>query len=134
MTNTGPIAAARADLAAILREATDLPVVTNVPELLAPPCVVITEGTPLVASDETAHGSVTVRLSITVAVAPTTNALSIARLDEAVDTIVVGMVREGMFAAVDAYQSIKGADGQAYLAAPITTTLTYSLSLGRTPK
>lgn len=124
---SGPIASARADLAAILREATDLPVVTNVPERLAPPCVVITEGTPLVAADENAHGAVTVRLSITVAVAPTTNALSITRLDEAVDTIVVGMVREGMFAAVDAYQSIKGADGQAYLAAPITTTLTYTI-------
>ena len=125
--NSGPIAAARADLAAILREATDLPVVTNVPERLAPPCVVITEGTPLCSSDENAHGAVTVRLSITVAVAPTTNALSIARLDEAVDTIVVGMVREGMFAAVDAYQSIKGADSQAYLAAPITTSITYTI-------
>lgn len=125
--DTGPIASARADLAAILRETTDLPVVTNVPERLAPPCVVITEGTPLCAADETAHGAVTVRLSITVAVAPTTNALSIARLDEAVDTIVVGMVREGMFAAVDAYQSIKGADGQAYLAATITTAITYTI-------
>lgn len=127
MTTTGPIAAARADLAAILRETTDLPVVTNVPERLAPPCVVITEGTPLCSADETAHGAVTVRLSITVAAQPTTNALSIARLDEAVDTIVIGMVRVGMFAAVDAYQSIKGADGQAYLAATITTTLTYTI-------
>ena len=127
MTTTGPIAAARADLAAILRETTDLPVVTNVPERLAPPCVVITEGTPLCSADETAHGAVTVRLSITVAAQPTTNALSIARLDEAVDTIVVGMVREGTFATVDAYQTINGADGQAYLAATITTTLTYTI-------
>ena len=127
MTTTGPIAAARADLSDLLTRITAIPVVTSIPERLAPPCVVITEGTPLVAADENAHGAVTVRLSITVAVAPTTNALSIARLDEAVDTIVVGMVREGMFAAVDAYQSIKGADGQAYLAATITTTLTYTI-------
>nr|DAP83124.1 MAG TPA: hypothetical protein [Caudoviricetes sp.] len=127
MTTTGPIAAARADLADLLTRITSIPVVTSIPERLAPPCVVITEGTPLCAADENAHGSVTVRLSITVAVAPTTNALSITRLDEAVDTIVVGMVREGMFAAVDAYQSIKGADGQAYLAATITTTLTYTI-------
>ena len=35
-------------------------------------------------------------------------------------------------AAIDAYTSIKSADGQAYLAAPITTTLTYSL--GRFPQ
>lgn len=125
--NSGPIAAARADLAELLTRITSIPVVTSIPERLAPPCVVITEGTPLCSSDENAHGSVTVRLSITVAVAPTTNALSIARLDAAVDTIVVGMVREGMFAAVDAYQSIKGADGQAYLAATITTTLTYTI-------
>lgn len=126
-TNTGPIAAARADLADILTRITSIPVLTSIPERLAPPCVVVTEGTPLVASDETAHGAVTVRLSITVAVAPTTNALSVARLDSAVDSIVVGMVREGMFAAVDAYQTIKGADGQAYLAAPITTAITYTI-------
>lgn len=125
--NSGPIAAARADLAAILATITTIPVVTSIPERLAPPCAVITEGTPLCSSDESAHGAVTVRLSITVAAAPTTNALSIARLDEAVDTIVVGLVRAGLSAAVDAYQSIKGADGQAYLAAPITTTLTYTI-------
>jgi hypothetical protein len=126
-TNSGPIAAARADLAELLTRITAIPVLTSIPERLAPPCVVVTEGTPLVAADENAHGSVTVRLSITVAVAPTTNALSVARLDSAVDTIVVGMVREGMFAAVDAYQTIKGADGQAYLAAPITTAITYTI-------
>ena len=127
MTNSGPIAAARADLADLLTRITSIPVVTSIPERLAPPCVVITEGTPLCSQADDAHGSVTVRLSITVAVAPTTNALSIARLDEAVDTIVVGMVREGMVAAVDAYQSLQGADGQAYLAATITTTLTYTV-------
>lgn len=127
MTNSGPIAAARADLADVLTRITSIPVLTSIPERLAPPCVIVTEGTPLVASDETAHGAVTVRLSITVAVAPTTNALSVARLDSAVDAIVVGMVREGMFAAVDAYQTIKGADGQAYLAAPITTAITYTI-------
>lgn len=127
MTNSGPIAAARADLADILTRITSIPVMTSIPERLAPPCVVVTEGTPLVSADESAHGSVTVRLSITVAVAPTTNALSVARLDSAVDSIVVGMVREGMFAAVDAYQTIKGADGQAYLAAPITTAITYTI-------
>lgn len=126
-TNSGPIAAARADLADILTRITSIPVLTSIPERLAPPCVVVTEGTPLVAADENAHGSVTVRLSITVAVAPTTNALSVARLDSAVDTIVVGMVREGIFAAVDAYQTIKGADGQAYLAAPISTAITYTI-------
>lgn len=127
MTNSGPIAAARADLADVLTRITSIPVLTSIPERLAPPCVVVTEGTPLVASDETAHGAFTVRLSITVAVAPTTNALAVARLDSAVDAIVVGMVREGMFAAVDAYQTIKGSDGQAYLAAPITTAITYTI-------
>lgn len=126
-TNSGPIAAARADLADILTRITSIPVLTSIPERLAPPCVVVTEGTPLVAADENAHGAVTVRLSITVAVAPTTNALSVARLDAAVDIIVVGMVREGMFAAVDAYQTIKGADGQAYLATTITTSINYTI-------
>ena len=127
MTNSGPIAAARADLADLLTRITSIPVVTSIPERLAPPCVVITEGTPLCSQADDAHGAVTVRLSITVAVAPTTNALSIARLDAAVDTIVVGMVREGMVAAVDAYQTINGADGQAYLGATITTPLTYTI-------
>lgn len=127
MTTSGPIAAARADLADVLTRITSIPVLTSIPERLAPPCVVVTEGTPLVAPAENAHGGVTVRLSITVAVAPTTNALAVARLDSAVDAIVVGMVREGMFATVDAYQTIKGADGQAYLAAPITTSITYTI-------
>lgn len=127
---SGPIASARADLAAILREATDLPVVTNVPERLAPPCVVITEASPLLTTDDTTYNAVTVRMSLTVAVAPTTNALAIERLDEAVDTIAVALIRAGTVAAIEAYTSIKSADGQSYLAAPITTTLTYSL--GRT--
>lgn len=132
MTDSGPIASARADLTAILQAATDLPVVANVPERLQPPCVVITESTPLLTTDETTYGAVTVRLNLTVAVAPTTNALAVARLDAAVDEIVVALVRSGTFAAVDAYTGITSADGQTYLAAPITTTLTYSI--GRTNK
>jgi len=127
MTDSGPIAAARADLTAILQAATDIPVVANVPERLQPPCVVITEATPLLTTDETTYGAVTVRLNLTVAVAPTTNALAVARLDAAVDEIVVALVRSGTFAAVDAYTGITSADGQTYLAAPITTTLTYSI-------
>ena len=110
----GPIASARADLAAILREATDIPVVTSL------------------TTDDTTYNAVTVRMSLTVAVAPTTNALAIERLDEAVDTIAVALIKAGTAAAIDAYTSIKSAEGQAYLAAPITTTLTYSL--GRTPQ
>ena len=90
---SGPIASARADLAAILREATDLPVVTNVPERLAPPCVVITEASPLLTTDDTTYNAVAVRMSLTVAVAPTTNALAIERLDEAVDTIASRLTR-----------------------------------------
>ena len=132
MTDSGPIASARADLTAILQASTDLPVVANVPERLQPPCVVITEATPLLTTDETTYGAVTVRLNLTVAVAPTTNALAVARLDAAVDEIVVALVRSGTFAAVDAYTGITSADGQTYLAAPITTTLTYSI--GRTNK
>nr|DAQ16142.1 MAG TPA: hypothetical protein [Caudoviricetes sp.] len=132
MTDSGPIASARVDLTAILQAATDLPVVANVPERLQPPCVVITEATPLLTTDETTYGAVTVRLNLTVAVAPTTNALAVARLDAAVDEIVVALVRSGTFAAVDAYTGITSADGQTYLAAPITTTLTYSI--GRTNK
>lgn len=130
--DSGPIASARADLDALLREATDLPVVTNVPERLAPPCIVITEASPLLTTDDTTYGDVSVKLNLTVAVAPTTNALAIERLDEAVDTIAVALIKAGTFVAIEAYTSIKSADGQAYLAAPITTTLTYSL--GRTPQ
>lgn len=130
--DSGPIASARADLDALLREATDLPVVTNVPERLAPPCIVITEASPLLTTDDTTYGAVSVKLNLTVAVAPTTNALAIKRLDEAVDTIAVALIKAGTFVAIEAYTSIKSADGQAYLAAPITTTLTYSL--GRTPQ
>uniref|UniRef100_A0AAU8HXJ1 Minor tail protein n=1 Tax=Decurrovirus sp. TaxID=2832697 RepID=A0AAU8HXJ1_9CAUD len=128
----GPIASARADVVAILEAATDLPIVANVPERLQPPCVVVTEAAPLLQTDETTYGAVSVKLSLTVAVAPTTNALAVARLDEAVDAIAVALIREGTFAAVDAYTGVKSADGQTYLAAPITTTLTYSI--GRTPQ
>ena len=124
--NSGPIAAARADLADILTRITSIPVLTSIPERLAPPCVVVTEGTPLVAFDETRtepsrtaldHGSGRTDYQCPGRRPP----------GLAVDSIVVGMVREGMFAAVDAYQTIKGADGQAYLAAPITTSLTYTI-------
>ena len=48
------------------------------------------------------------------------------------DTITVALIKAGTVAAIDAYTSIKSADGQAYLAAPITTTLTYTL--GRFPQ
>ena len=36
-TNSGPIAAARADLADILTRITSIPVLTSIPERLAPP-------------------------------------------------------------------------------------------------
>lgn len=130
MTDPGPIASARADLTAILQVATDLPVIANVPERLQPPCVVITEAAQMVTTDDATYGAVTVRLNLTVAVAPTTNALAVDRLDAAVDEIVIALVRSGTFAAVDAYTGITSADGQTYLAAPISTALTYSI--GRT--
>lgn len=125
--SAGPIAQARADLAAALARITPLPVVSNVPERLAPPCVVITEAAPLLASDDTTVGAVEVRLALTVVVAPTTNALAVARLDEAVDTIVVGLVRDWGPVSVDAYTSVTSADSQAYLAAQITTRTTYTI-------
>jgi hypothetical protein len=125
--SAGPIAQARADLAAALGPLTPLPVVSNVPERLAPPCVVITEAAPLLAADDTTVGAVEVRLALTVVVAPTTNALAVARLDEAVDAIVVGLVRDWGPVFVDAYTSVTSADSQAYLAAQITTHATYTI-------
>lgn len=84
----------------------------------------------MVTTDDATYGAVTVRLNLTVTVAPTTNALAVERLDTAVDEIVIALVRSGTPAAVDAYTGITSADGQTYLAAPISTALTYSI--GRT--
>lgn len=124
---TGPIAYARADLAEAVSAVTDLPVLAHVPERLAPPCVVITEGTPLLTLDETATGAVTVALDLNVIAAPIAdNAQLIARMDEAVDRIVTGLWPE-YAPTVDAYATITGPDTQPYLAAVIHTTTQLTL-------
>lgn len=125
--STGPIAYARADLATALSQATSLPVHASVPERLDPPCVVITEGTPLLepATDQ-GHRAVTVRLVANIVEAPTDAALALARLDQHVDQTVTGLWNEYM-ATVDAYATVTGADGQRYLAATVNTTTTLIL-------
>lgn len=119
--STGPIAYARADLAAALRQATDLPVLTSVPERLDPPCVVITEGTPVLEADETGPRGVTVHLTATVVEAPTDAALALERLDAHVDQITTTAWGHVPLT-VTSYSTVTSADSQHYLAAAIETT------------
>lgn len=122
----GPIAWARAEFADLLRAATTMPVLTHVPERLEPPCVVITEGSPL-AEPATTHSALTIRLAATVIAAPVAdNALTVTRLDTAVDDILTHLTSAGVTVSVDPYTTVTGPDTQPYLAATIhyTTTLT----------
>ena len=118
----GPIAWARQDLARTLAGVTTLPVLTSPPERLEPPCVVITEGSPLLAPDETTHGAVTVALDAVVIMAPSDAPLALARLDEHTDTIATSLLQAGTLPTVEAYTTITSADGQPYLSAAIHTT------------
>lgn len=121
MTGPGPIAFARADVAAALAAASSLPVHTGVPERLEPPCIVLTEGTPLLEPSDRTIGAVTVRLVANVIEAPADADLVLNRLDEHVDEIVSGLSAEYM-PTVDPYSGVTSADSQRYLAAAVTLT------------
>ncbi|MBS5978052.1 MAG: hypothetical protein KIA99_10805 [Actinomyces urogenitalis] len=120
---SGPIATARALAAAAIEQVTDLPVVASVPERLEPPCVVITEGTPLVEPSDTLMAGVVVRLTANVIEAPTDAPLALERLDTHTDQIIDGLWAEWM-PTVETYTTVTSADQQRYLASTITLTTT----------
>ncbi|MDY3665469.1 hypothetical protein [Schaalia hyovaginalis] len=125
--SAGPIAYARADLAAALEKAQALPVHVTMPERLEPPCIVITEGTPLLEQGDS-FGSVTVRLDANIVAAPVAdNDLAIARLDAAVDEIAAALLHDWTIQ-VDAYQGVTTADSQRYIAARLTVSTTLTIS------
>ncbi|MCI6557115.1 hypothetical protein [Schaalia hyovaginalis] len=126
MSTPGPIAYARADLAAALKAATTLPVHVNMPERLEPPCIVITEGSPLLEQGD-CFGAVVIRLDANVVAAPVDNDLAIARLDAAVDEIAAALLHDWTIK-VEAYQAVGAADSQRYLAARLTATSTLTIS------
>lgn len=115
---SGPIAYARADLTRTLASVVDIPVIHHMPERLNPPCVIISEGTPLLTTSTDAFGHVIVNLEAAIIGAPTTNELTINRLDALVDEIVTSMSADYIIQ-VGAYQGITTADGQHYLTARI---------------
>lgn len=114
---TGPIAYARAALKKDLERIQSLPVHVNIPELINPPCLFITEGTPLLETNSVHFGGLTVTLTVTAVIAPTTNALAISRMDEAVDALITGLMDEWPLIEVDTYTTVTAADNQKYLAA-----------------
>nr|WP_300339921.1 hypothetical protein [Actinomyces sp.] len=120
---SGPIATARALAAAALQEATDLPVIASVPERLEPPCVVITEGTPLAEPSDTLMGGVVVRLTANVIEAPTDGPLALERLDEHTDQVIEGLWAQWV-PTVETYTTVTSTDQQRYLASTITLTTT----------
>lgn len=123
MTTTGPIAAARAAVLDDLRDASSLPVLAGIPERLEPPCIVITEGSPLIEPDDTTHAQAVVRFTANVIEAPTDNDLALARLDDHTDEVIQALWRDWM-PTVEAYTTVTSADSQAYLAATIQLTTT----------
>lgn len=124
---SGPIAYTRAALKEDLEKIQDPPVLENIPEIINPPCIFITEGSPLLETHSEQFGGITVTLTVTAVIAPTTNALAISRMDEAVDNLVTGLMDEWPAITVDTYTSVHTADSQRYLAAKfdITTPLRY---------
>lgn len=124
---TGPIAYTRAALKKDLERLQDLPVLENIPELISPPCIFITEGTPLLETNSEHFGGLSVTLTVTAVIAPTTNALAIERMDDVVDTLVTGLMGDWPVIEVDTYTSVTTADNQRYLAAKfdVTTPLHY---------
>ncbi|WP_165215278.1 hypothetical protein [Schaalia sp. ZJ1691] len=116
---TGPIAFFRAEVKKALDEVAGIPVYANMPERLDPPCIILTEGTPLLAPSEDRFGHVLVTLEAVAIGAPTTNDLTIERLDALVDQIVTATYRD-YITSVNPYQGITTADGGRYLSAVLT--------------
>lgn len=120
---TGPIAAARAAVLDDLRDASSLPVLAGIPERLEPPCIVITEGSPLLEPSEHAMTTAVVRFTANVIEAPTDNSLALERLDSHTDEVIEALWRDWQ-PTVEAYTTVTSADSQAYLAATIQLTTT----------
>ena len=115
---TGPLAYARADLAAQVSDllGDQVPVHTAMPTRIAPPCVILAEQSPLIEPADTAD-TWTVHLEAVALVPAIASDLAVPRLDTLADTLVLGLA--GVTSA--SYATLTAADGQTYLIARIAT-------------
>lgn len=113
---TGPVAFARADLAAQITGllGDQVPVHTAMPTRIAPPCVILAEKSPLIEPGDTA-GAWLVHLEAVALVPAGAPDLAVPRLDALADTLVLGL--QGATGA--SYGTLTAADGQPYLIARI---------------
>lgn len=126
----GPVTTARATLADDIRAALttqdtqDVHVHTTMPDRVKPPCVILTEGTPLATTDQT-FGALTLTFEAAVIAAPTTAAAAVERLDALTDALIQGLWADYQ-PTVTAYTTLTGPDTQPYLTARIdlTTSIT----------
>lgn len=130
----GPITKTRRDLSDLIRKYEDyFTVYDGIPGSLHPPCITITEGSPLLEADEKSYTTGRVHFDITLIAPPTDNEFAISRLDAAVDRV-LSYLWQYFMVTVDAYQSVTTADSQSYLACVMHVSAPATIELAEEPE
>lgn len=130
----GPITKTRRELSDMIRKYEDyFTVYDGIPGSLHPPCMTITEGSPLLEADSQSYTTGRVRFDITLIAPPTDNEYAISRLDAAVDRV-LGYLWQYFTVTVDAYQSVTTADSQSYLACVMHVSAPATIELAAEPE
>lgn len=130
----GPITKTRRDLSDLIRKYEDyFTVYDGIPGALHPPCMTITEGSPLLEADSQSYTTGRVKFDITLIAPPTDNEYAISRLDAAVDRV-LSYLWQYFTVTVDAYQSVTTADSQSYLACIMHVSAPATIELAEEPE
>lgn len=130
----GPITKTRRDLSDLIRKYEDyFAVYDGIPGSLHPPCMTITEGSPLLEADSQSYTTGRVKFDITLIAPPTDNEYAISRLDAAVDRV-LSYLWQYFTVTVDAYQSVTTADSQSYLACVMHVSAPATIELAEEPE
>lgn len=130
----GPITKTRRELSDMIRKYEDyFTVYDGIPGALHPPCMTITEGSPLLEADSQSYTTGRVRFDITLIAPPTDNEYAISRLDAAVDRV-LSYLWQYFMVTVDAYQSVTTADSQSYLACVMHVSAPATIELAEEPE
>lgn len=130
----GPITKTRRELSDMIRKYEDyFTVYDGIPGALHPPCMTITEGSPLLEADIESYTTARVRFDITLIAPPTDNEYAISRLDAAVDRV-LSYLWQYFTVTVDAYQSVTTADSQSYLACVMHVSAPATIELAEEPE
>jgi hypothetical protein len=115
------IGVARADIAALVEEATSVRGFAYLPERLVPPCAVVMPGATYIESGDT-FGSFTARYTVDLVMGNAANSVSSSGLDDQLENAIIALVNEGYSIEQVSQPYAMEVNNAAYLSATIQVT------------